>query len=164
MLCLHQNADISNGMNCPICQSTTRVINSRTADQEKAIKRRRLCVQCDRRFTTYERIELVGLEVQKRDGSKQPYLRHKLELGVRKALEKRPYSEQQFQKLISSIENDIFNIGKEAVMSEQIGQIVLSHLRTFDKVAYLRFASVYRKFGSPKAFKREIQKLESKHS
>ncbi len=101
--------------------------------------------------------------MQKRDGSKQPYLRHKLELGVRKALEKRPYSEQQFQQLISGIESDIFNIGKEVVMSEQVGHIVLSHLRSFDKVAYLRFASVYRKFGSPKAFKREIQKLESKH-
>ena len=149
-------------MNCPICQSTTRVINSRTADQEKAIKRRRLCVQCDRRFTTYERIELVGLEVQKRNGSKQPYLRHKLELGVRKALEKRPYTEQQFQKLISGIENDIFNTGKETVLSEQVGQIVLSYLKNFDKVAYLRFASVYRKFGSPKAFEREILKLESK--
>lgn len=147
-------------MNCPICKSTTRVINSRTADQEKAIKRRRICVQCGRRFTTYERIELVGLEVQKRNNSRQPYLRHKLELGVRKALEKRPYTEQQFQKLISSIENDIFNTEKEVVSSEQIGQIVLSYLKSFDKVAYLRFASVYRKFGSTKAFEREIEKLE----
>lgn len=147
-------------MNCPICQSTTRVINSRVADQEKSIKRRRICVKCGRRFTTYERIELVGLEVLKRKGSREPYLRHKLELGIRKGLEKRPYTEQQFQKLISSIENDIFDIGGEIVASEQIGQIVLSHLKTFDKVAYLRFASVYRKFGSPTAFKKEIQKLE----
>lgn len=147
-------------MNCPICQSTTRVVNSRIADSEKAIKRRRACVRCKKRFTTYERIELVGLEVQKRSGAKEPYLLHKLELGVRKALEKRPYTEQQFQKLISGIESDIFNLEKEVVSSEQIGQIVLSHLKTFDKVAYLRFASVYRKFGSPKAFEREIQKLE----
>lgn len=105
-------------------------------------------------------MELAGLEVSKRNGSKEPYLRHKLELGVRKALEKRPYTEQQFQKLISGIENDIFDLGKDTVLSEQIGQAVLSHLRDFDKVAYLRFASVYRKFGSPKAFEREIQKLE----
>lgn len=147
-------------MNCPICQSTTQVINSRPADNEKAIKRRRICIRCGRRFTTYERIELVGLEVQKRNGSKEAYLRHKLELGVRKALEKRPYTASQFQKLVSDIESDIFNIDKEKIPSEQIGQIVLSHLKDFDKVAYLRFASVYRKFGSPRAFEREIQKLE----
>ncbi len=121
-----------------------------------------MCLQCKRRFTTYERIELAGLEVLKRSNEKEPYLRHKLELGVRKALEKRPYSEQQFDKLISGIENDIFNLEKEVVPSEQIGQIVLAHLKEFDKVAYLRFASVYRKFGSTKAFEREIQKLEQK--
>ncbi|MDO8577398.1 MAG: transcriptional regulator NrdR [Candidatus Wildermuthbacteria bacterium] len=147
-------------MNCPLCQSKTRVINSRTAGEEKAIKRRRVCVQCKKRFTTYERLELLGLQILKRDGSREPYLRHKIELGTRKALEKRPYTEQQFQKLVSSIEGDIFNLEKDLVPSEQIGQIVLSYLKTFDKVAYLRFASVYRKFGSPKAFEREIQKLE----
>jgi transcriptional repressor NrdR len=100
------------------------------------------------------------LEVQKRSGEKQPYLRHKLELGLRKALEKRPIGEEQFQKLVSSIENDIFNLEKELVMSEQIGQIVLTHLRTTDKVAYLRFASVHRNFKSTKAFEKEIEKLE----
>lgn len=147
-------------MMCPLCQSTTRVINSRTAGEEKAIKRRRMCVQCKRRFTTYERLELLGLEILKRNGTREPYLRHKIELGLRKALEKRPYSEQQFQKLVSGIEGDIFNLEKELVPSEQVGQIVLSYLKTFDKVAYLRFASVYRKFGSTKAFEREIQKLE----
>ncbi|MDO8633357.1 MAG: transcriptional regulator NrdR [bacterium] len=147
-------------MNCPLCQSKTRVINSRTAGEEKAIKRRRVCVQCKKRFTTYERLELLGLQILKRDGSREPYLRHKIELGIRKALEKRPYTEQQFQKLVSSIEGDIFNLEKDLVPSEQIGQIVLSYLKTFDKVAYLRFASVYRKFGSTKAFEREIQKLE----
>ena len=147
-------------MNCPLCQSKTRVINSRTAGEEKAIKRRRECVQCKQRFTTYERLELLGLEILKRDGSREPYLRHKIELGLRKALEKRPYTEQQFQKLVSAVEGDIFNLEKELVPSEQVGQIVLSHLKSFDKVAYLRFASVYRKFGSTKAFEREIQKLE----
>ncbi|OGN33877.1 MAG: transcriptional regulator NrdR [Candidatus Wildermuthbacteria bacterium RIFCSPHIGHO2_01_FULL_48_25] len=147
-------------MNCPLCQSKTRVINSRTAGEEKAIKRRRECVQCKQRFTTYERLELLGLEILKRDGSREPYLRHKIELGLRKALEKRPYTEQQFQKVVSAVEGDIFNLEKELVPSEQVGQVVLSHLKSFDKVAYLRFASVYRKFGSTKAFEREIQKLE----
>lgn len=117
-------------------------------------------MQCKQRFTTYERLELLGLEILKRDGSREPYLRHKIELGLRKALEKRPYTEQQFQKVVSAVEGDIFNLEKELVPSEQVGQVVLSHLKSFDKVAYLRFASVYRKFGSTKAFEREIQKLE----
>ncbi|MBI1971564.1 MAG: transcriptional repressor NrdR [Candidatus Wildermuthbacteria bacterium] len=149
-------------MHCLVCQSATKVINSRTADQERAIKRRRVCVACSRRFTTYERVELVGLRVVKRNKSREPYVRHKLEVGIRKALEKRPYTEPQIQKLIGAIEGDIFNIEKDTVSSEQIGHIVLSHLQEFDKVAYLRFASVYRKFGSTKAFEKEIQKLEKK--
>jgi len=119
-----------------------------------------VCLHCKRRFTSYERIELVGLTVIKRDGSKEPYLRHKIELGLRKALEKRPVIEEQFQKLVSAIENDIFNLEKDAVSSEQIGHIVLSHLKTFDQVAYLRFASVHRNFKSARAFEKEIQKLE----
>ncbi len=147
-------------MNCPVCQHATQVTNSRPADHGRAIKRRRMCGSCKRRFTTYERIELFGLQVEKNDRSKEPYLRHKLELGLRKALEKRPASEEQFQKLVASIENDIFNLEQETVTSEQIGQIVLSHLRDTDKVAYLRFASVHRNFKSPKAFEKEIQKLE----
>ncbi|MDA1337377.1 MAG: transcriptional regulator NrdR [bacterium] len=147
-------------MKCPICQNSTQVSNSRSADHGRAIKRRRVCPQCDRRFTTYERIELFGLEVQKRGNEKQPYLRHKLELGLRKAIEKRPVSEEQFQKVVALIENDIFNLEKDTVSSEQIGQIVLSHLRTLDKVAYLRFVSVHRNFKSTKAFEKEIEKLE----
>ncbi len=147
-------------MTCPVCKTSTRVTNSRRADHGKAIKRRRICTKCGRRFTTYERIELLGLTVLKRNGSKEPYYQHKLEIGVRKALEKRPVSEEQFQKLISSIEHDIFNLEKEEVSSEQIGHIVLSHLKKFDQVAYLRFASVYRNFRSPKAFEKEIEKLE----
>lgn len=124
------------------------------------MKRRRVCLQCSRRFTTYERIELFGLQVMKRNGAKEPYLRHKLELGLRKALEKRPVTEEQFQKLVSSVENDIFNLEKETVTSEQIGQIVLTHLRETDKVGYLRFASVHRNFKSTRAFEKEIEKLE----
>lgn len=147
-------------MKCPVCQNSTQVTNSRSADHGRAVKRRRVCLQCSRRFTTYERIELFGLQVQKRSGEKQPYARHKLELGLRKALEKRPVTEEQFQKLVSSIENSIFNLEKETVSSEQIGQIVLSHLRALDKVAYLRFASVHRNFKSTRAFEKEIEKLE----
>ena len=147
-------------MKCPICQNSTQVSNSRSADHGRAVKRRRVCLQCNRRFTTYERIELFGLQVVKRSGEKQPYLRHKLELGLRKALEKRPVTEEQFQKTVSSIENDIFNLEKDTVSSDIIGKIVLSHLRILDKVAYLRFASVYHNFKNTKAFEREIEKLE----
>ena len=149
-------------MKCPVCQNSTQVSNSRSADHGRAVKRRRVCLQCNRRFTTYERIELFGLQVVKRSGEKQPYLRHKLELGLRKALEKRPVSEEQFQKLVSAVENDIFNLEKETVRSEEIGQIVLTHLRSLDKVAYLRFASVHRNFKSTRAFEKEIEKLEKK--
>jgi len=117
-------------------------------------------MKCARRFTTYEHIELVNLTVLKRNGSREPYMRHKLQLGMRKALEKRPYTEQQFEKLVSGAENDILNSEHDVISSEQVGQIVLSHLKAFDKVAYLRFASVYRRFGSPKAFEKEIEKLE----
>jgi len=147
-------------MRCPICQSATKVTNSRDADHGRAIKRRRFCAGCGRRFTTYERVDLIGLEVLKRNGTKQPFLRHKLEAGIRKSLEKRPFGEDQLQKLVSGIENDILNLKKDVVESEKIGEIVLSHLKEADKVAYLRFASVYRNFRSPRAFEKEIQKLE----
>ena len=149
-------------MKCPVCQNSTQVSNSRAADHGRAVKRRRVCLECNRRFTTYERIELFGFQVVKRSGKKQPYFRHKLELGLRKALEKRPVSEEQFQKLVSAVENDIFNLEKETVRSDKIGQIVLIHLRSLDKVAYIRFASVHRNFKSTRAFEKEIKKLEKK--
>src|SRR3989344_4227539 len=126
-------------MRCPVCQADTKVTNSRNADHDRAIKRRRWCTSCGRRFTTYERLELLGIEVVKRNGSKEPFSRHKLESGIRKALEKRPCTEEQLQK-------------------------VLSHLKQFDKVAYLRFASVYRNFRSPQAFEKEIKKLQKSSS
>ena len=147
-------------MQCPICQSDTKVTNSRNADHGRAIKRRRWCTSCGRRFTTYERLELLEIQVIKRNGSKEPFSRHKLEAGIRKALEKRPFEEEHLQKLISSVENDIFNLGRDEIESSQIGSMILFHLKGLDKVAYLRFASVYRNFKSPKAFEKEIQKLE----
>jgi len=148
-------------MKCPICQSETKVTNSRTADLDKTVKRRRFCTVCARRFTTYERVELLGLTVLKQDGTQEPYYRHKIELGLRKALEKRIFTEHQFWQLVSSIESDIFNLERDTVSSEQIGKFVLAQLRPFDKVAYLRFASVYRNFKSPRAFEKEIEKLNS---
>jgi len=151
-------------MYCPICHADTKVTNSRNAEHGRAVKRRRWCTSCGRRFTTYERLELLGVEVIKRNNEKEPFSRHKLESGLRKALEKRPFTEEQLQKLVSSIENDIFDLDKENVESTQIGQRVLLHLKQLDKVAYLRFASVYRNFKSPKAFEKEIKKLQKASS
>lgn len=105
-------------------------------------------------------MSLVDLRVRKRNGSKEPYYRHKIEMGLRKALEKRPVTAQEFQKLLFEIEQDIFNLRKKTVSTEQMGRIVLFYLKGVDKVAYLRFASVYRNFRTPKAFEREIQRLE----
>jgi transcriptional repressor NrdR len=147
-------------MQCPICQAETKVTNSRNAEHGRAVKRRRRCASCGRRFTTYERLELLGIEIIKRNGQKEMFSRHKLESGIRKALEKRPCTQDQLQKLVSGIENDIFEMDKDIVDSSVIGHTVLSHLKQFDKVAYLRFASVYRNFKSPKAFEKEIQKLQ----
>ncbi|MCP6726959.1 MAG: transcriptional regulator NrdR [Patescibacteria group bacterium] len=147
-------------MNCPICQGETKVVNSRPGDQGRSIRRRRECLKCRQRFSTYEKISLIDFQVRKSDGKKEPYYRHKLEGGLRKALDRRPVAEKEFQKLLFTIENDIFNLEKETVSTEQIGRIVLTHLREMDKVAYLRFASIHRNFRSPREFEREIQKLE----
>lgn len=147
-------------MNCPICQGETKVVNSRPGNQGRSIRRRRECLKCRQRFSTYEKISLIDFQVRKSDDKKEPYYRHKLEGGLRKALDRRPVTEKEFQKLLFTIENDIFNLEKETVSTEQIGRIVLTHLREIDKVAYLRFASIHRNFRSPKAFEREIQKLE----
>ena len=123
----------------------------------RAIKKARMS-EVSRRFSTWKN-QLGGLTA-KRQGTTQPYHRQKLEVGLKKALEKRPVTEEQFQKMIFMIEDDILNLRKELVASEQIGRIVLEHLKQLDKVAYLRFASIYRDFRSTKAFEKEIQKLE----
>ena len=147
-------------MKCPVCHGATKVTNSRSADQGMAIKRRRECEKCGQRFSTYERMSLVDLRVLKRSGVHEAYDRHKIERGLRKALEKRSISEEKFQRLGFAIEHDVLNLKQNLISSEQIGRIVLLHLRKIDKVAYIRFASNYRNFKSTKAFEREIQKLE----
>lgn len=147
-------------MKCPICQEGTKVINSRTTEHGRSVKRRRECIKCKQRFSTYERMSLVDTQVRKNNGAKEPFYRHKIETGLRKALEKRPVTEQDLQKLVFNIEDNIFNLSKDVISTEEIGSIVLSYLKKVDKVAYLRFASVHRNFKTPKAFEREIQKLE----
>jgi transcriptional repressor NrdR len=143
-------------MRCPWCRADNdRVVDSRPADDGGAIRRRRLCQTCGRRFTTYERIEDVGLLVTKRDGTTEPFDRGKLEGGIRKALAGRPISPGQVEQMVERIESRIRRKGP-TVTSQLVGAEVLVALRRVDEVAYLRYASVYKDFQGTADFEREL--------
>jgi len=146
-------------MICPSCKkNNTKVLDSR--DEKILVRRRRECLGCKHRFTTFERIETPRLKVVKRSDCKVDYERAKLEKGIRLALEKRPFSESEIEDIVSSIEHKILKKAKDKVItSKQIGDMVTEKLRHVDEVAYIRFVSVYKKFGSAKKFSREIEKL-----
>lgn len=148
-------------MKCPFCShEETKVVDSRVASDGLSIRRRRECLKCEYRFSTYEEVEILDLQVLKRDGSTQAYNRDKLEGGLHKALEKRPISVEEFKRLISEIEQDIQKkTENNRIESKEIGNIVVRKLRKYDQIAYLRFASVYRQFEDIEEFKKEIQKL-----
>ena len=147
-------------MRCPVCSfEDSKVVDSRGTGEGFAIRRRRECMSCEHRFSTVEEVELLDLSVVKRDGRREPYLREKLERGLKKALEKRPYSPDAFKSLIGTIERDIQRLKSDEVTSEDAGEIVMRHLRQFDKVAFVRFASVYRSFSDVKTFQDEVEKL-----
>lgn len=148
-------------MNCPKClNNDTKVVDSRPIEELAAIRRRRECEKCGFRFSTYEQIEILDLTVIKRDSSRQLYAREKLERGLRRAFEKREHTDQTFKKIISAVEQEI---QKKAVSGEiasnTIGEIVMKAIRKIDKVAYIRFASVYRQFEDIEEFKEAILKL-----
>ena len=148
-------------MNCPKCLNLdTKVIDSRPVEELAAIRRRRECEKCEFRFSTYEQIEILDLTVLKRDGTRQVYSREKLERGIRRAFEKREHTDQTFKKIISSVEQDIQKkaVGGE-ITSNSIGELVMKAIRKVDKVAYIRFASVYRQFEDIEEFKEAILKL-----
>lgn len=126
-----------------------------------SVRRRRACEACEFRFSTLEEIEILGLTVVKRDGRRESYAREKLVRGLEKSLEKRPYTVQDFQQLVHKIERDIQKTGHGELTSRDIGELVIKHLRGFDKVAYIRFASVYRSFGDLHTFEDELRKLSS---
>lgn len=128
------------------------------------MRRRRECEKCGFRFSTLEEIELLDLTVVKRDGRRENYAREKLVRGLEKALEKRPYTDVMFQRLIHKIERDIQKKRRGQVTTAELGDIVMKHLRVFDKVAYIRFASVYRSFEDVKTFESELRKLIKKQS
>ncbi len=148
-------------MRCPICRTEdSKVIDSRVARDGMAIRRRRECEKCNYRFSTLEEVELLDIVVVKRDGSRESYSRDKVEKGILQSLIKRPYTKERFDRLISAIERDIQKKKKREVTSNELGELVMKHLRRFDKVAYIRFASVYRAFQDVGRFKSEIKSLE----
>ncbi len=147
-------------MRCLNCNhDDTKVIDSRVAEEGIAIRRRRECVSCGFRFSTYEEMEILDLTVVKRDNVKELYSRDKMERGIRKAFEKRPVTEETFKKLISQIEQEIQKTADPEISSQQIGEIVMKKIKKVDKVAYVRFASVYKCFEDIEEFKAELQKL-----
>lgn len=147
-------------MKCPFCNyCDTGVIESRQIENEFVVRRRRICKKCNKRFTTYERIELIPLMVVKKDGRREPFSREKITNGIIKACEKRPISIDTINKLVNEIEEKIKNEAPDEVSSSLIGELVISKLRTLDEVAYVRFASVYRQFKDANSFVKEIKKL-----
>ena len=147
-------------MKCPFCgDDNTRVIDSRPADDNEAIRRRRQCDECGKRFTTYEKVETIPLIVIKRDKNRETYDRSKIESGVVRSCHKRPASVDQIEACVDEIENRIFNLGVREIESEKIGEIVMDQIRDLDQVAYVRFASVYRQFKDADTFMSELKKL-----
>jgi transcriptional repressor NrdR len=147
-------------MRCPVCYyEDSKVIDSRVAADGLSIRRRRECLKCGFRFSTYEEVEILDLAIVKRDGRKESYSREKIVKGLKRALEKRPITDDNFKKLINSIERDLQILRKNEVTADQIGQIVMKNLKRFDQVAYIRFASVYESFKDAHEFRRELNKL-----
>src|SRR3989338_6081215 len=148
-------------MYCAVCShKDTKVVDSRIAADGSSIRRRRECEKCGFRFSTLEEVELLDLAVVKRDGRREAYSREKLERGLRKSLEKRPFTDQAFQKLIHKIERDVQKKRRGQLTSQELGEILMKHLKSFDKVAYIRFASVYRSFEDVGEFESELKKLK----
>lgn len=147
-------------MKCPYCSSDdTKVIDSRPADDNTSIRRRRQCEACGKRFTTYEKLETMPLMVIKKDNSRESYDRSKIEAGVVTSCHKRPVSTEQISRMIDEIENEVFAMGEKEIPTSVIGEKVMKRLNDMDEVAYVRFASVYREFKDVNTFIDEIGKL-----
>ena len=147
-------------MRCPYCSGdNTRVVDSRPVDEDNSIRRRRVCDDCGRRFTTYEKIESIPLLIIKKDQSREKYNREKIYDGVMRACHKRKVSVQQMNDLVNQVETEIFNREEKEIRSSEIGEMVMNHLKDLDQVAYVRFASVYREFKDANTFMDELKKL-----
>jgi transcriptional repressor NrdR len=148
-------------MHCPFCnEADTKVIDSRLVGEGGQVRRRRECITCHERFTTYESAELVMPRIIKRSGSRDPFDEEKLRLGIQKALEKRPVAVDQFERIVADIKQKLRASGEREVHSQILGEWVMDALRSLDDVAYVRFASVYRHFQDVNAFREEIQRME----
>lgn len=147
-------------MKCPYCgEEDIKVIDSRPAEENNAIRRRRQCEKCKKRFTTYEKIETIPLIVIKKGNVREPYDRGKIETGILSSCHKRPVSYDQIMSTVEDIENTIFNTEQKEISSQVIGEIVMERLKKLDQVAYVRFASVYREFKDVNTFMDELAKL-----
>lgn len=147
-------------MKCPFCnQDNTRVVDSRPVDDNTAIRRRRMCDACGKRFTTYEKVETIPLIVIKKDQNREQFDRSKIEAGVLRACHKRPVSAEQIRKLVDEVETEIFNLEEREIPSSVIGEIVMDKLKDLEAVAYVRFASVYREFKDVNTFMDELKKI-----
>ncbi|MCM1258650.1 MAG: transcriptional regulator NrdR [Roseburia sp.] len=150
-------------MKCPYCSSdNTRVIDSRPAEDNSSIRRRRLCDSCGKRFTTYEKVETIPLIVIKKDNNREQFDRSKIEAGILRACHKRPISANQINLLVDEIETEVFNREEKEISSAVIGEIVMDKLKDIEAVAYVRFASVYREFKDVNTFMDELKKILDK--
>lgn len=147
-------------MKCPYCgEENTKVIDSRPAEDNSSIRRRRQCEQCSKRFTTYEKVESIPLIIIKKGSLREPYDRGKIEAGILRSCHKRPVSYDQIIAVVEDVENAIFNMEKKEIPSQIIGELVMDRLKKLDQVAYVRFASVYREFKDVNTFMDELTKL-----
>lgn len=150
-------------MKCPFCGADdTRVIDSRPADDNTSIRRRRQCDKCEKRFTTYEKVEAIPLVIIKKDLTREPYDRSKIERGVFRSCHKRPISVDEMNSLVDRIETKVFNLEVKEISSSYIGELVMNELKEIDLVAYVRFASIYREFKDVSTFMDELKKISDK--
>ncbi len=151
-------------MRCPFCgASESKVLDSRPVEEGSVIRRRRECLGCSRRFTTYEKVEMAPVLVIKKDGRREQFCRQKLLGGVSKACDKRAIAAERLENLVDEIEREIAGMGEREVKSETIGEMVMERLRSLDEVAYVRFASVYREFRDLRTFLGELELLLKNH-
>lgn len=163
MLYLPSQACILGAMKCPFCRTDNdRVIDSRACQDGFAIRRRRQCLKCKRRYTTYERIEESAIKVVKKDGSRVPFSREKIKGGLERACWKRPISDRDIERAVAAIENDVYSSFESEIESHRLGELVMDHLRDLDEVAFVRFASVYRQFADAGDFFDELRPFLTK--
>ncbi|MEX0622461.1 transcriptional regulator NrdR [Saccharospirillum sp.] len=152
-------------MHCPFCKAQdTKVIDSRLVAEGEQVRRRRECLQCGERFTTYEGAELVMPRIVKQNGNREPFDEMKLRAGLQRALEKRPVSVEEVEAALARIKQSLRSTGERELPSRRLGEVVMNELRELDQVAYVRFASVYRSFQDLNEFRSEIDRLEKKRT